>query len=372
MILLSILLIFCESYSGTYSGGNGSASDPYKISNISDLEELMDTQGDWGSYFILTQNIDCSAHSWQNDNPQPIGSSSTQFTGNFDGQGNIISNINFNISSILGYVGFFGNIGSSASVSYLSLVDVNTTGESKVGSFCGSNEGTIYYCHTDGDADANFTVGGFCGSNLGTISNCSAAGDADATNNSAGGFCGSNFWWGNISNCSASGNATGNVHIGGFCGFSLGTISNCSASGNATASNENAGGFCGSNSRVIEYCFSYGATTSPSNSGGFVGFSDDDPYFNPSYTCCFWNESVNLGLNDAGNISDLPNVEPLSAEEFTNPSNFSCFEFGSIWLMSDTMPILAAFVIPTLTEWAVILFIGLLAGVGGWFVWRRM
>jgi hypothetical protein len=27
--------------------------------------------------------------------------------------------------------------------------------------------------------------------------------------------------------------------------------------------------------------------------------------------------------------------------------------------------------IPTLTEWAVIIFIGLLAGVGGWFVWRR-
>jgi uncharacterized repeat protein (TIGR01451 family) len=28
-------------------------------------------------------------------------------------------------------------------------------------------------------------------------------------------------------------------------------------------------------------------------------------------------------------------------------------------------------IVPTLSEWAVILFIGLLAGIGGWFVWRR-
>jgi hypothetical protein len=28
-------------------------------------------------------------------------------------------------------------------------------------------------------------------------------------------------------------------------------------------------------------------------------------------------------------------------------------------------------IVPTLSEWAVILFIGLLAGIGGWFVWKR-
>jgi hypothetical protein len=39
----------------------------------------------------------------------------------------------------------------------------------------------------------------------------------------------------------------------------------------------------------------------------------------------------------------------------------------SIWGLFDSNP-----PVPTLTEWAVIAFIGLLAGVGGWFVWRRM
>jgi hypothetical protein len=39
----------------------------------------------------------------------------------------------------------------------------------------------------------------------------------------------------------------------------------------------------------------------------------------------------------------------------------------SIWGIFDSNP-----PVPTLSEWAVIIFIGLLAGVGGWFVWRRM
>lgn len=39
----------------------------------------------------------------------------------------------------------------------------------------------------------------------------------------------------------------------------------------------------------------------------------------------------------------------------------------SIWGVFDSNP-----PVPTLSEWAVIIFIGLLAGVGGWFVWRRL
>jgi len=39
----------------------------------------------------------------------------------------------------------------------------------------------------------------------------------------------------------------------------------------------------------------------------------------------------------------------------------------SIWGIFDSNP-----PVPTLSEWAVIIFIGLLAGVGGWFVWKRM
>jgi len=38
----------------------------------------------------------------------------------------------------------------------------------------------------------------------------------------------------------------------------------------------------------------------------------------------------------------------------------------SIWGIFDSNP-----PVPTLSEWALIAFIGLLAGVGGWFVWRR-
>ncbi len=41
-------------------------------------------------------------------------------------------------------------------------------------------------------------------------------------------------------------------------------------------------------------------------------------------------------------------------------------------MMAGGRPVLTSLTIPTLTEWAVIIFIGLLAGVGGWFMWRRV
>jgi len=115
-----------------------------------------------------------------------------------------------------------------------------------------------------------------------------------------------------------------------------------------------------------------------SDVGGFLG-----NYVSGTLTCCFWGFEGST-LDDIGNNGDDANITQLTPLELQNPSNFSCFDFENTWVSGTDVspfdylsPLLRVFVnqnniIPTLTEWAVITFVVLLAGVGGWFVWRRL
>ena len=114
--LLSLLFVLCLTISITpivafaadtvtaataYAGGSGTKDDPYQISNAAQMlyfNEQCATQGDFdncgnallienyhGAYFVLTDDIDCSAITeW----------TPCSFAGNFDGQGHTISNLN--------------------------------------------------------------------------------------------------------------------------------------------------------------------------------------------------------------------------------------------------------------------------------------
>jgi len=42
-VLAGLILIPCPSLAGTYSGGSGTAEDPYKISTVADWQELIAT-----------------------------------------------------------------------------------------------------------------------------------------------------------------------------------------------------------------------------------------------------------------------------------------------------------------------------------------
>jgi hypothetical protein len=259
----------------------------------------------------------------------------------------------------------------------------NVTNTDNIAGFCGFNEGgTISNCNSTGDASGNYTgndnVGGFCGKNVGTISACSATGSASGTYN-VGGFCGWNRS-GQIKYSSTIGSASGRLNTGGFCGLNRAKISYCSAIDDADG-DENVGSFCGNNDDRLNQCFSMGSVSGTINDGGFVGLNNSGVY-----NCCFWNETANPNLSDFGNsASDDPEVTSLSESGFANYVNFPCFDFANVWVMPENIidgenpsgyPLLRNLIngniIPTLTEWAVIIFIGLLAGVGGWFVWRKM
>ena len=59
-IAIVVIAVTSNVLAGTYSGGAGSAAEPYKISDVNDINELRVTSGDWNSNFIMTDDIDLS------------------------------------------------------------------------------------------------------------------------------------------------------------------------------------------------------------------------------------------------------------------------------------------------------------------------
>jgi hypothetical protein len=193
-----------------------------------------------------------------------------------------------------------------------------------------------------------------------------------------------------IQECFSTGRVSGYFAVGGFCGGNIaGTITNCYSTGNATGievpdfgdeGDESfleytyVGGFCGfSEENSIDYCYSTGSASGSGVNGGFLGYNGSS-----SFTCCYWNTSNNSefvgGVGEGGNEHTNSEINGLTSAQFSDAGLLSCLidENPGIWVITENGPILNGTTLPTLTEWAVIVFIGLLAGVGGWFVWRRM
>ena len=375
-----------------------------QITSETDLLKLMNQVSpfnDWSADYELTTDLDMTGYT-NSSVPyatKPIGNGFTEFTGAFEGNGFVIRNLNIDNGNN-DFSGFFGYIGSSGTVRSLGIENATVAARgSHIGVFVGVNQGFITNCYAAGSATGAASVsiflgiGGFAGSNIyGIITNCYATssamgipiGNATFYHTSIGGFVGYNNY-GTISNCFASGNASGYLNIGGFAGRNIyGIITNCYATGNASGDRGVGGfaGYCANGS--ISYCYSLGipSATTMLNEGGFIGNS----LGSPTYNCNFWNIETS-GTEDAvGNMDPDPTgVTGLTDQQFSDPSNFSCFNFGNDWIMPSSLrygdkfgnypilrSILFTFFIPTLTEWTVIIFVGLLAGVGGWFVWRKL
>jgi hypothetical protein len=416
ILFVFLLLSFNNLFSGTYSGGNGSADNPYQLSTPTDLNELMNTTDDWvsGKYFIVTQNIDCSGYAgWSGGAPKPIGNENNKFEGNFDGDGNVISN--FTISSPSTDVGFFGYL-NGARVEGLGLEGVAVDGWDNTGGFCGRADNSFIqscYCTEDLLPNNSLYIGGFCGYNYhstikycysesnieddvgnggimggfcakndgGTIIYCYSTGNISNPYDAVGGFCSYNQNSAKIICCYSTGNVSAHFSASGFCYLNeySSLISNCYATGNCTSEEvRSIGGFCCNNyyNSTIENCYYTGTPTSL-NSEEVFGFVYQN--FNSSILSCNYWQYNGVDLYDAYSIYgsggvDLPDdqVKMITAAEFNDINIFSCFDFNGTWMMIEDYPVLREFMIPTLTEWAVILFIVLLAGVGGWFVWRRV
>ncbi|MCU0918472.1 MAG: hypothetical protein MUC88_28510, partial [Planctomycetes bacterium] len=167
------LLAIVPTAHAKYSGGSGTAQDPYQIATAADLIALGETPTDYEKHFLLTADIDLDpklpgrkvfdkAVIAPDTDAKEIGFQGTPFTGFFDGNGCTISHVTVSAKD---YVGLFGQLMSAAKVKDLGLVDVNVTGSGgNVGGLVGSNGGTLSRCYSTGAVSGKSYVGGLAGS----------------------------------------------------------------------------------------------------------------------------------------------------------------------------------------------------------------
>ena len=160
--------------------GNGTSENPYIISDYSDLVTLSqliaeETDAHYAEayYRVSVKSITVDATGGQTF--IPIGSETKPFTGNFDGNGVIISGLT--VDSDDSYVGLFGYVGAGAEISEVGLYKADiATNFYYAGGIAGYNAGNISSCFVHGSISGLQRVGGIAGYNAGDIENCYSSG----------------------------------------------------------------------------------------------------------------------------------------------------------------------------------------------------
>ena len=226
--------------------GDGSESNPYEISNVSELQAMED---DLDANYELVSDIDASQTAQFNDGTgfDPVGPSfSAQFAGSLDGSNHTITGLTIDrpTENRIGVIGVLANEGTIRNVS---IVDADITG--------------------------NFYTGGIVGTTDGEVVSSSVTGTVTSSNNNAGGLAGSND--GLLRESSAQVIVTGENQVGGLVGLNSDTIRKSSATGSVSASGTRVGGLVATNNNnaTVENSYATGAVTGDSKVGGLVGLN---------------------------------------------------------------------------------------------------
>lgn len=191
ILIIGVLLIaavFAAGIAGSektagavnFPDGNGTPENPYIISDYSDLVTLSqliaeETDAHYAEayYRVSVKSITVDATGGQTF--IPIGSETKPFTGNFDGNGVIISVLTVDSNDY--YVGLFGYVGAGAVISEVGLYKADiATNFYYAGGIAGYNAGSISSCFVHGSISGLQRVGGIAGYNAGVIENCYSSG----------------------------------------------------------------------------------------------------------------------------------------------------------------------------------------------------
>ena len=267
-------------FAGLFSGGAGTAADPYKISTARDLKYLKkySTEG-YGSnsaeYFLAAAYKQTADIDFNQTSLTPVGTEAAPFGGHYDGQGHSLDNFVVSIDDYAGVFGVIANgtvenlvIGNKASVT----TTVNTKG---AGAIVGKLvAGTVSGCTNNAPVNCSETSGNsYVGGIVGLVHNTTASVS--------------------ISECVNNGAVRGNIFVGGIAGsVNAGSYSasvyKCINNAAVTANGSNAGGIAGALYKgTVNLCYGGKATVSsnyptggsiiksPSRSGGLVGIMNN-------------------------------------------------------------------------------------------------
>ncbi len=264
---IAVITVFSISAHAKYSGGSGTAGDPYQIGSAADLLAMAADTGDYNKYFILTADIDLGSSgtftkaviAWDIDNSNAYFDGH-RFAGVFDGAGHKINNLTINTNGEKrDYIGLFGSNRYGGEIKNLGLQNVNI--------IAGPNSQGVAALVGENDTS--------------DITNCFSTGTIIASDNvfEVGGLVGTNYF-GNINSCYSTVFITGGesaLFLGGLVGdTSNGTISDCCAMSNVSGgySSGALGGLVGHNSSDLVRCYAIGDITGggeASDLGGLVG-----------------------------------------------------------------------------------------------------
>ncbi len=200
IILVVTVITFAVCSFAQFSGsGSGTANDPYLIFNPIQLDQVRNFLNNNNVYFKMMADIDLEefiADNYPTQGWLPIGTSTTPFSGHFDGNGKIISNLTINRPTTQD-VGFFGCIGA-AIISNVTIDEANVIGSDYTGGLIGrvfssSGRCSINNTCTHGTIVGNENVGGLIGrigntsySSQHIITNCSTNVNINGSNNIGG------------------------------------------------------------------------------------------------------------------------------------------------------------------------------------------
>jgi len=314
------------AYTRLYSGGSGTAGDPYWIGSVADWQDLTLRSVDWGKNFILTADLDFGEATItpvapDTDPTYGNGFQGTPFTGIFDGAGHTLSH--FTIQPISGfYVGLFGVV-DGGQVKNLGLVKATIQGMELVGGLVGSNSGTITACYTTEAVMGSYNYfGGLVGKNDGTIISCYAAGTVSG-GSSIGGLVGDNY--GTIFSCYAAGTVIGDFSVGGLVGNNYGAISSCYAADTAIGLHP-VGGLVGYNGGgTITSCYATGIINGNDSFGHQIGGLVGAENVGDQINGCFWDTLTSRTATSYGGTGK-------TTAEMKRQSTFTPgWDFANVW-----------------------------------------
>ena len=257
LLVMAILMPYGGAWAQTQTlpAGNGSADNPYKISTAAELAWFRDqvNSGNNRISATLTEDIDLAEFCHAKDGTKytdelswaPIGNSTYQYLGTFDGKGKTISNLYINATS--NYTGFFGyaDRGSIKNITFNKAKVKNDKADTGI---LAGNAGSCII------------------ENIKTLANCSVEGK-----NYVGGIAGDAN--GNISNCENRATVKGIRSLGGIvAAYSGNSITSCANYGTVTCANGIVGGMVGTfASGTIQNSANYGDVTGTSYAGNLIG-----------------------------------------------------------------------------------------------------
>lgn len=378
LVVVTVLAvsIFCNAapVKADVLQGLGTATDPFIITTAERLASIPSIGLD--KYYKLAKDIDLSTYGeWT-----PIGNSTNNFKGNFNGNGYKITGIKVGPSKYANtpYVGLFGcissatitNLGVSAEIyssgsnigclagsatnsniiNCYSDAQLNCTGSNVGGLLGNTNASNINGCHVSGTVAGLSNIGGLIGYMYNSnMYNSFCTGTVSGTGNKIGGIIGYRYVYTSnnyIRNCYSASSVNGKTDVGGFIGYNqiyaeysttrYNKTTNCYSTGNVTGSTY-VGGFIGHctqekadygnpNTEIIN-CYSSGKVIGTSTAGGFSGYQQASPTITNSYWC--YTNSPNTSLGVASNsgsciLSGLAEID-MQDQSFVDTLNYNIY-----------------------------------------------